>query len=174
MRQQFSIFVFSICALIFLTKMVVGDIIGRVSHVEDGDTIDICVPNTCVTVRICGINAPEKGETGYFQAKQALIKLPMSERFIALGSEMVAFAMADQVDPAEAVWSHNASQALSTLASDGEQRNRLRLDKVFRRLLFTKGRKGLRGLIHYPWQALKQRASIWSYEACCGRHPSND
>ena len=75
MRQQISIFAFSMCALISLTKVALGDIIGRVSQVEDGDTFDICVLNTCVTVRLCGINAPEKGETGYFQAKQALIEI---------------------------------------------------------------------------------------------------
>jgi endonuclease YncB( thermonuclease family) len=46
-----------------------------VGRVIDGDTIDICIGASCVRVRLCGIDAPERGEVGYSEAGDALRSL---------------------------------------------------------------------------------------------------
>jgi endonuclease YncB( thermonuclease family) len=41
-----------------------------VGRVIDGDTIDICIGANCIWVRLCGIDAPERGERGYGRSAQ--------------------------------------------------------------------------------------------------------
>lgn len=44
---------------------------GTAERVIDGDTFDFAA----FTIRICGIDAPERGETGYREAKTALAQM---------------------------------------------------------------------------------------------------
>lgn len=53
------------------------DCVGRVYRIIDGDTFD-CFP--CGRVRLADINAPERGEPGYHEAKDALMSLILNKR----------------------------------------------------------------------------------------------
>lgn len=44
-----------------------GEVTGRCYHVVDGDTIDVEVAGR---VRLVGVNTPERGESGYAEAKE--------------------------------------------------------------------------------------------------------
>jgi endonuclease YncB( thermonuclease family) len=50
----------------------VPQIWAKVGRVIDGDTMDICIGASCIRVRLCGIDAPERGERGYSEATDAL------------------------------------------------------------------------------------------------------
>ena len=45
---------------------------GSVNKVVDGDTFWLCDDSGCYKFRVCGINAPERGEPGYAESKAAL------------------------------------------------------------------------------------------------------
>ena len=55
-----------------LGPAVAADITGIVVHIVDGDTFDIETPNEIVRIRLCGVDSPERGHTGYNAAKEAL------------------------------------------------------------------------------------------------------
>ena len=57
----------------------------------DGDTIDICIGASCVRVRLCGIDAPERGEPGGAEATQALRTLVAREtvRCVPVGQDTI-------------------------------------------------------------------------------------
>ena len=57
----------------------VREIIAKVGRVVDGDTMDICIEASCIRVRLCGINAPERGELGGAEATEALRSLASRE-----------------------------------------------------------------------------------------------
>jgi hypothetical protein len=57
----------------------VPEIQARVGRVVDGDTLDICIGASCIRVRLCGIDAPERGERGYSEATDALRSLVSRE-----------------------------------------------------------------------------------------------
>jgi endonuclease YncB( thermonuclease family) len=48
---------------------------GSVDKIVDGDTLWVCDATACHKIRICGIDAPEKGEPGYYESAEALRKL---------------------------------------------------------------------------------------------------
>jgi len=48
---------------------------GSVDKIVDGDTLWVCDARACHKIRICGIDAPEKGEPGYHESAEALRKL---------------------------------------------------------------------------------------------------
>jgi endonuclease YncB( thermonuclease family) len=48
---------------------------AKVGRVVDGDTMDICIGASCIRVRLCGINAPERNEAGFLEAIEALRSL---------------------------------------------------------------------------------------------------
>jgi endonuclease YncB( thermonuclease family) len=48
------------------------DYIGTVTGVADGDTFNMKVENRKVRIRLCGIDSPERGESGYGAAAGAL------------------------------------------------------------------------------------------------------
>src|SRR6266404_2167283 len=52
-----------------------ADYLGRVANVADGDTFTMEADSGKVRVRICGIDAPERGQPGYGQAAGALAAL---------------------------------------------------------------------------------------------------
>jgi endonuclease YncB( thermonuclease family) len=52
-----------------------ADYLGRVTAVADGDTFTMESENGKVRIRICGIDAPERGQPGYGQAAGALSTL---------------------------------------------------------------------------------------------------
>lgn len=48
------------------------DIVGKASKVVDGDTLYVCDATLCEKIRICGINAPERRESGGKEATSAM------------------------------------------------------------------------------------------------------
>jgi endonuclease YncB( thermonuclease family) len=57
----------------------IDEIIARVGRVVDGDTMDICIGASYIRVRLCGIDAPERGEPGADEATEALRRLVSRE-----------------------------------------------------------------------------------------------
>ena len=55
-----------------LSPAVAADYLGNVTAVADGDTFTMESKTGKVHVRICGIDAPERGQTGYGQAAGVL------------------------------------------------------------------------------------------------------
>src|SRR5260370_16936321 len=51
---------------------IAADSLGKVLAVSDGDTFTMEADGAKVRVRICGIDAPERGQAGYGQAAGAL------------------------------------------------------------------------------------------------------
>lgn len=49
-------------------------IVGQVTNIVDGDTIDVAIVGRVERVRLIGIDTPERGEAGYSEATQALSK----------------------------------------------------------------------------------------------------
>jgi endonuclease YncB( thermonuclease family) len=45
------------------------------ARVIDGDTFDHCDAGSCYRVRLCGINTPEREQSGYRAARQALVEM---------------------------------------------------------------------------------------------------
>jgi endonuclease YncB( thermonuclease family) len=48
---------------------------GRVDRVVDGDTFWVCDASACTKIRLCGIDAPEKGTAGAREATAAMTAL---------------------------------------------------------------------------------------------------
>jgi endonuclease YncB( thermonuclease family) len=49
-----------------------AELSGSVDKIADGDTFWVCDENACNKIRLCGADAPEKGEPGYEQSAEAL------------------------------------------------------------------------------------------------------
>jgi endonuclease YncB( thermonuclease family) len=49
-----------------------AEIVGRADHIVDGDTFDLTTSDGIVRIRICGIDSPERRETGYLAARNTL------------------------------------------------------------------------------------------------------
>ena len=52
-----------------------GQFVGAVGTLIDGDTFWLCDSTACHKIRICAINAPERGEVGSHESKEALAGL---------------------------------------------------------------------------------------------------
>ena len=48
---------------------------GSVDKIADGDTFWVCDATACHKIRLCGADAPEKGEPGYQPSAEALRRL---------------------------------------------------------------------------------------------------
>ena len=51
-----------------------ADYLGKVTAVVDGDTFTMEAETRRIRVRICGIDAPERGQPGYDQAAGVLVE----------------------------------------------------------------------------------------------------
>src|SRR5438128_7559823 len=59
-------------AAILCSPAIAADYLGKVLAVSDGDTFTMEADGAKVRVRICGIDAPERGQAGYGQAAGVL------------------------------------------------------------------------------------------------------
>jgi endonuclease YncB( thermonuclease family) len=59
-------------ALMLSSPAMASDYLGKVTAVADGDTFTMESETGKVRVRICGIDAPERGQPGYGQAAGVL------------------------------------------------------------------------------------------------------
>lgn len=50
----------------------VGEFQGSAGAIIDGDTFDLCSGGSCQRVRLCGIDAPERGQPGFEPASNSL------------------------------------------------------------------------------------------------------
>jgi endonuclease YncB( thermonuclease family) len=52
-----------------------NDFIGNDIKIIDGDTFVLCNETSCNRIRLCGIDAPERGKSGYSSAKLGLSEI---------------------------------------------------------------------------------------------------
>jgi endonuclease YncB( thermonuclease family) len=71
MRRHVAILV----AALWFPAAASADYLGKVTAVADGDTFTMETETRRIRVRICGIDAPERGQPGYGQAAGALAAL---------------------------------------------------------------------------------------------------
>lgn len=64
-----------IAGLLFAVPAVAAEYSGTVDRVVDGDTMWVCNDDACTKVRLCGIDAPERGAPGAKEATAALASL---------------------------------------------------------------------------------------------------
>ena len=70
------IFIAVVVALLFFGLHArAGELTGSAGKVVDGDTFWLCDKAECHKIRICGIDAPERGELGYQESGAALMGL---------------------------------------------------------------------------------------------------
>ena len=69
--MKLTLFAFFAAALV-ATAADAAPLSGTANKIVDGDTFWLCQGDACRTIRVCGINAPEKGEAG-FQASTAAL-----------------------------------------------------------------------------------------------------
>ena len=62
----------AIVAAFVCSPAIAADYLGKVLAVSDGDTFTMEADGAKVHVRICGIDAPERGQAGYGQAAGVL------------------------------------------------------------------------------------------------------
>lgn len=67
--------VFVAIASLFAGTAGATDIVGTIGKVIDGDTFWLCDADRCQKVRICGIDAPERGRPGSNMARDRMEKL---------------------------------------------------------------------------------------------------
>ena len=58
--------------LAFAAPATAQEFSGPLTHVVDGDTFDLLVDGRQVRFRLCGVNAPDRGEDGYRASKAAI------------------------------------------------------------------------------------------------------
>jgi endonuclease YncB( thermonuclease family) len=66
---------FAAFALVLPWPAVASDYLGKVTSVADGDTFTMESETGKVRIRICGIDAPERGQPGYGQAAGVLANM---------------------------------------------------------------------------------------------------
>jgi endonuclease YncB( thermonuclease family) len=71
MKQYVAI----LAAAMWFPAVASADYLGKVTAVADGDTFTMEAGSGKVRVRLCGIDAPERGQPGYGQAAGALATL---------------------------------------------------------------------------------------------------
>lgn len=49
-----------------------SDIVGKATHIVDGDTFDVQSEAGVVRIRVCGVDSPERGSKGYSDATEEL------------------------------------------------------------------------------------------------------
>ncbi len=70
-----KLFLGLLLTVFFSTNVVAAEIVGQGRYVVDGDTFDLASPNGVISIRICGIDAPESGEPGSKEAWSKLSEL---------------------------------------------------------------------------------------------------
>src|ERR1700691_1274584 len=65
----------AILATTLCSPAMASDYLGKVTSVADGDTFTMEAETGRVRVRVCGIDAPERGEAGYCQAAGVLANM---------------------------------------------------------------------------------------------------
>jgi endonuclease YncB( thermonuclease family) len=69
MRLLVAIIAASVCS-----PAIAADYLGKVLAVSDGDTFTMEADGAKVHVRICGIDAPERGQAGYGQGRRRVVE----------------------------------------------------------------------------------------------------
>ena len=72
MRRPLFVF---FAAVLVVTAANAAPLSGTANKIVDGDTFWLCQGDACRTIRVCGINAPEKGEAGFGASTAALAVL---------------------------------------------------------------------------------------------------
>ena len=57
------------------TSVAAGELNGTADRIADGDTFWLYNSGACTKIRLCGINAPERGQLGYVEAGRVLAEL---------------------------------------------------------------------------------------------------
>ena len=68
-RKLFAVFCVTALAI---SSASASDIVGKATHIVDGDTFDLRSDAGKVRIRICGVDSPERGSKGYSNATEEL------------------------------------------------------------------------------------------------------
>jgi endonuclease YncB( thermonuclease family) len=79
-----GVLIFPVAVALIFAYARAGEFTGSVCGVEDGDTFPLCDGGRCVSIRLCGIDAPEKGQVGYDEAATALLQLVKGETLLCV------------------------------------------------------------------------------------------
>ncbi|SDK25939.1 MULTISPECIES: thermonuclease family protein [Bradyrhizobium] len=93
---------------------IAADYLGKVLAVSDGDTFTMEADGAKVRVRICGIDAPERGQAGYGQAAGVLSNMIEGKTVIAYKWVKAPSATGGPDLPAGTASWHSASSTRST------------------------------------------------------------
>lgn len=58
--------------MLLIAPVNAADFVGPVTHMVDGDTFDMRIPGETIRIRLCGVDTPERGATGFKAAKRLL------------------------------------------------------------------------------------------------------
>jgi hypothetical protein len=101
-------------ALMLPLPTVAADYLGQVTSVADGDIFTMESETGKVRVRICGIDAPERGQPGYGQAAGVLANMIEGKVVHCLQSAKAPRATASRNLPAATALLHSAFWTSST------------------------------------------------------------
>jgi endonuclease YncB( thermonuclease family) len=171
LQQALAIVFLSLCATgagLAATAVELPVLIGKVTRVIDGDTIDVLLSSGRVRVRLNGIDAPERDQAGGKEATQWLHKRLLNQQ---VQLEPVS---QDQYDRLVAIVHHAESNINLELVKQGQawayRRYLGRSDKQFCAAEAKARRKQL-GL----WAASEaMNAAPWEFRATRGRGPFTD
>ncbi|HLZ06629.1 MAG TPA: hypothetical protein VKR55_31355 [Bradyrhizobium sp.] len=104
----------AIVAAFVCSPAIAADYLGEVLAVSDGDTFTMEADGAKIRVRICGIDAPERGQAGYGQAAGVLSSMIEGKTSIAFKSGKVPSATGGPDLPAGTASWHSASSTRST------------------------------------------------------------
>src|SRR3989442_10532902 len=101
-------------AAFICSPVIAADYLGKVLAVSDGDTFTMEADGAKVRVRICGIDAPERGQAGYGQAAGVLSSMIEGNRSFACKWVKAPSATGGLDLPAETASWQGASSTKST------------------------------------------------------------
>jgi endonuclease YncB( thermonuclease family) len=108
MRLLVAIVAASVCP-----PAIAADYLGKVLAVSDGDTFTMEADGARVRVRICGIDAPERGQAGYGQAAGVLSSMIEGKTVHCLQVKAPSATGGPDLPAGTASW-HSASSTRST------------------------------------------------------------
>lgn len=82
MNRIFSIFALALSAACLPELALAQDLTGKAERLNDADEFFFCGPESCFSIRLCGIDTPSKNQPGYESSIAALGELILDKQII--------------------------------------------------------------------------------------------